>query len=65
MNSDFTARYPGKRTLCGFHTYVGAVDIRVSCRGGVGAQRAGFVRGTKGAITSKIKHAVKLKTSPA
>ena len=26
-----------------------------------GAQRAGFVRGTKGAITSKIK----LKTSPA
>jgi len=30
-----------------------------------GAQRAGFVRGTKGAITSKIKHAIKLKTSPA
>jgi len=29
------------------------------------AQRAGFVRGTKGAITSKIKHAIKLKTSPA
>ena len=26
-----------------------------------GAQRAGFVRGTKGAITSKIKHAIKLK----
>jgi len=30
-----------------------------------GAQRAGFVRGTKGAITSKLKHAIKLKTSPA
>jgi len=30
-----------------------------------GAQRAGFVRGTKGAITSKIKHAIKLTTSPA
>jgi len=30
-----------------------------------GAQRAGFVRGTKGAITSKIKDAIKLKTSPA
>jgi len=52
----------GRRTLCGFHTYVGAVDMWVSCRG---AQRAGLVRGTKGAITNKIKHAVKLKTSPA
>ena len=30
-----------------------------------GEQRAGFVRGTKGAITGKIKHAIKLKTSPA
>ena len=30
-----------------------------------GAQRDGFVHGTKGAITSKIKHAIKLKTSPA
>ena len=30
-----------------------------------GAQRAGFVRWTKAAITSKIKHAIKLKTSPA
>jgi len=30
-----------------------------------GAQRAGFVRGTKGAIAIKIKHAIKLKASPA
>ena len=44
----------GRRTLCGFHAGE-AWD----------AQRAGFVRGTKGAITRKIKHAVKLKTSPA
>ena len=29
------------------------------------AQRAGFVRGIKGAIASKTKHAIKLKTSPA
>ena len=26
----------GRRTLCGFHTYVGTVDMWVSCRGGVG-----------------------------
>jgi len=25
----------GRRTLCGFRTYVGTVDMRVSCRGGV------------------------------
>jgi len=27
--------WSGRRTLCGFHTYVGAVDMWVSCRGGV------------------------------
>ena len=36
-----------ERSTCGFH---------------VGAQRAGFIRGTKEAITNKIKHAIKLKT---
>ena len=41
----------GRQTLCGF-------------RAGEawGAQRASFIRGTIGAITSKIKHAPKLKT---
>ena len=29
-------QHGGRRTLCGFHTYVGAVDMWVSCRGGVG-----------------------------
>jgi len=43
-----------ERSICGFR----AGEVW-------GAQRAGFVRGTKGEITSKIKHAIKLKTSPA
>jgi len=48
----FTLRW--ERSICGF-------------RAGEtwDAQRAGFVRGTKGAITSKIKHTIKLKASPA
>jgi len=43
-----------ERSLCEFRAEEGG-----------GAQRASFVRGTKGAITSKIKHAIELKTSPA
>jgi len=43
-----------ERSICGFRA-----------REAWGAQGAGFVRGTKGAITSKIKHAIKLKISPA
>ena len=52
--SSVDGRYVGftlmwERSICGF-------------RAGEawGAQRAGFVRGTKGEITSKIKHAIKL-----
>jgi len=47
----------GRRTLCGFHTYVGEVDV-------------GFVPGRRGvrsepALYAGLKHAIKLKTSPA
>ena len=58
LRSTVDGRYVGftfmwERSICGF-------------RAGEawGAQRAGFVRGTKGAITSKVKHAIKHKTSP-
>ena len=59
QRSRVDGRYVGftlmwERSICGFRV-----------REAWGAQRAGFVRGTKGAITSKIKHAIKLKTSPA
>ena len=58
--TEVDGRYVGftlmwERSICGFRAG------EAWC-----AQRAGFVvRGTKGAITSKIKHAIKLKTSPA
>ena len=41
------------------------MDFVPGRRGVRTAQRAGFVRGTKGAITRKIKHAIKPKISPA
>ena len=50
----FTLTDMWERSICGFR----AGDAW-------GAQPAGFLRGTIGAITSKIKHAIKLKTSPA